>query len=84
MFEEIKKNIIDNYLNHHYRYSVVSCKKTLIENINNQIPFNVYSDDEVYNYINIDFGDNVIIKLNFIWEVLTDKNSTRYKLIKIS
>ena len=33
MYNEIKKNIIENFFNRNYRYTVVSCRKRIIDDI---------------------------------------------------
>ena len=63
MYEEVKKNIIEKFFNCIYKYTVVSSKKAIIDDINKRLPFKVISDKNCES-ISIDLGDNIFI--NFI------------------
>ena len=84
MYNEIKKNIINNFLNKNYLYTCGCSKPHIIQNIINNNIFNTS-----YNFNNdvmtMSLGNNVVIKFNFIWESYNKQNTVTkfYKLINI-
>lgn len=90
MYEEIKKNIIERFMNNHYLWTCCASRNVLIEDMKNRIPFNVrYPNFSNYEKIEMVLGDNVSIMLNLKWEERTHKNCNgkdmiNYRLISIS
>ena len=83
MYEEIKNNIIEKFFNRNYRYTVVTCKQRIIDDINERLPFKTISDNS-YDNIDIELGDNIVLSFNLYWETKNNGKLTMYKLMKIS
>lgn len=90
MYEEIKKNIIDRFLNTHYLWTCCTTKESILADMKNRIPFNVryvYFSD--YEALEMNLGDDVKIVMKLKWEERTYKNTLgkdmiSYRLISIS
>ena len=83
MYEHIKENFINRFLNPRYRWATVISKNSIICNIGENCPFPVKSIENG-NKILIDLGDNIIIDINLVWEdkiIANDKNIVHYRLI---
>lgn len=85
MYNEIKQNILNNFLNKGYLYAC-GCKKEPI--INKIIENKIF--DTTYNYdtdiMTMNLGDNVKIDFKFEWgqsSYLNNSNIIHYKLVKI-
>jgi hypothetical protein len=90
MYEEIKKNIIDRFLNTHYLWTCCTNKKSLISDMSKRIPFDVkyicFSDHEE---LEMNLGNDVKIVMKLKWEEHQYKNTfgkdiIKYRLISIS
>ena len=84
MYEHIKENVINRFLNPHYRWATVISKNSIILNISENCPFPVKSIEDG-NKILIDLGDNIVIDINLVWEdkiIANNKNIVHYRLIK--
>ena len=90
MYEEIKKNIIEKFMNNHYLWTCCSNKGTLVADMNKRIPFNVkYPYFSDYEKLEMSLGNDVNIIFNLKWEERPYKNSSgkelvNYRLISIS
>lgn len=90
MYEEIKKNIIDRFLNTHYLWTCCTTKESLISDMEKRIPFNVrYVYFSNYEALEMNLGDDVKIVMKLKWEKRMYKNSSEkelinYRLISIS
>ena len=88
MYEEIKNNIIERFLNTHYLWTCCTHKETIVVDMSKRIPFNVrYLSN--YEELEMNLGDNVKIVMNLKWEKRSHKNTTgrdmvNYRLISIS
>jgi len=84
MYSEIKKNIIDNFLNKNYLYTCGCSKPHIVQHI---IDYSIFktSYDFDNDILTMYLGDNVNITFNFIWESYNKQNITTlfYKLINI-
>lgn len=83
MYNEIKKNFIENFINVNFTYSVVSIKKCLIEKMNSISPFKLIPNEDMSKVV-VDFGDNVKIDLNFIWGETPCGKCVHYRLVKVN
>lgn len=80
MYDEIKKNIITNFINRNYRYASVMLKNSVINDIRQRFPFPFTYDYET-DIMHIKMGNEVNIDLQFTWNYTPHK---RYHLVKIS
>ena len=85
MYNEIKQNIIKNFLNKGYLYAYSCKKEPIIDKIIENKLF-----DTTYNYdtdiMTMNLGDNIKIDFNFEWEQsphINNPNIIYYKLINI-
>jgi hypothetical protein len=83
MYNEIKKNIIENFFNRNYRYTVVSCRKRIIDDISERLPF-VVTTNNACDILVIYLGDNISISFALTWEVKNNGSMTVNKLVMIS
>ena len=84
MYEHVKENFINRFLNPHYRWTAAVSKNSVIKHIDENCPFPTKSINNG-NTIQIDLGDNVIIDINLVWEdkiINNDKDIVHYRLIK--
>ena len=90
MYEEIKKNIIDRFLNTHYLWTCCTSKESLLYDMEKRIPFNVrYVNFSDYEALEMNLGDNIKIVMKLKWEEYQYKNTLgkdiiKYRLISIS
>jgi len=77
-YKEIKKNIIERFLNRNYRYVVLTNKSILSADIEQRLPFSCVFENNFNNLI-INLGDNVKVELNVHWE---SRNNRTFRLIK--
>ena len=83
MYNEIKKNFIEKFINVHFRYSVVSVKKCLFEKMNNISPFELISNEDM-DKITVNLGDNVKFDLNLKWIETPCGKCTHYRLLEVN
>lgn len=70
-YNNVKSNIINNFLIRNYLWTCVSCKKTIFDDMLNRCPFPFeynYEDD----LLKLNLGDNININVNFTWETRSD------------
>ena len=67
MFSEIKKNIIDNFLNKYYRFTRISDKGMIFSDLEQRCPFPFTHNDE-YTEIKMTLGNGISINIYFDWE----------------
>ena len=77
-YKEIKKNIIERFLNRNYRYVVLTNKSILSIDMEQRLPFSCVFENNFNNLI-INLGDNVKVELNVHWE---SRNNKTFRLIK--
>lgn len=77
-YKEIKKNIIERFLNRNYRYVVLTNKSILSTDMEQRLPFSCVFENNFNNLI-INLGDNVKVELNVHWE---SRNNKTFRLIK--
>ena len=87
-FNEIKKNIIENFFNKNYKYSCVSVKNAIVNDIKTRSMFGLTYDIEK-DIMRMDIGDGIEIDFKFEWEEKTyhsslNKDVKMYKLINIA
>jgi hypothetical protein len=83
MYDEIKKNIINNFFNTYYLWSCVLTKNTVIGDIKNRCPFEVETNTD-NDILTMNLGDNIIIDFNLTWEKKVNVNNiVVYKLVNI-
>ena len=89
MYEEIKNNIIERFLNTHYLWTCCTHKETIVVDMSKRIPFNVrYPNFPDYNTLEIDLGNDIKIEIKLKWEERSYKNTSgrdmvNYRLISI-
>lgn len=85
-YNEIRQNLIEKFFNKNYRYSCVTCKSTVINDMQNRLPFNINYNNDV---LNINLGNNIDLTFNLIWETKEQEDKVKkipsiyYRLIKI-
>ena len=90
MYEEIKKNIIEKFLNTHYLWTCCNSRDSLVNDMSKRIPFNIrYISFSDYNKLEMNLGDNIKILINLKWEERVHKNNfgkdiMNYRLISIN
>ena len=89
MYDEIKKNIIERFLNTHYLWTCCNSRIYLINDMRERIPFDIKYTYDNENQLEIDLGNNINIVFNLVWEIRTHKNSQgkdieSYRLISIN
>lgn len=67
MFSEIKKNIIDNFLNKYYRFTCISDKGMIFSDLEKRCPFPFISNNECTE-IKMNLGNGISIDIYFDWE----------------
>ena len=77
-YKEIKKNIIERFLNCNYRYVVLTNKSILSSDIEQRLPFNCVFEND-FNHLSINLGDNIKLHFNLYWE---NRNNKTFRLIK--
>ena len=83
MYEEIKKNIIDRFLNTHYLWTSCVNKESLLSDMEKRIPFNVrYVNFSDYEALEMNLGDNIKIVMKLKWEEYQYKNTLGKDIIK--
>ena len=81
MYNEIKKNLIDNFLLNIYCYHCVKNKQALFDYISECMPFPfIVKHTAKDSIMTINLGNNVKFDINFHWEI---KNNGIYRLIDI-
>ena len=81
MYNEIKKNLIDNFLLNTYRYHCVKNKQALFDYISERMPFPfVVKHTDKDSIMTLNLGNKVKFDINFHWEI---KNDGIYRLIDI-
>ena len=89
-YEEVKKNLIDNFFNTHYLWACCTNKDSMFKDIVKRIPFNVnYVHFADYEILEMDLGDGIKINFKFSWEERPYKNThgkdmINYRLVSIS
>ena len=89
MYDEIKKNIIEHFMNPNYLWGCFTTKDFIVKDAEKRIPFNIrYPNFSDYEKIEMNLGDNVSIVFNLKWEVSKYENSfgrdiVKYRLISI-
>lgn len=68
MYPEIKKNIIERFLNPLYRYTAVTNMLIVYKDLIYRLPFDVTEDN---NKLTVNLGDNIVIDIY----VVIEKNS---------
>ena len=90
MYEEIKKNIIEHFMNPNYLWGCFTTKEFLVKDAEKRIPFNVrYPNFSDYEKLEMNLGDDVKIVMKLKWEERTYKNNLgkdmiNYRLISIN
>ena len=79
IYDEIKNNMIKNFLNKNYLYVCVSNKHIVFDDMMDRSPFPFTYDNDC-NTMNVALGNRVKITFNFEWE---SKDDNLYHLIKI-
>ena len=81
MYEEIKKNLIINFLNPFYLWACCVNKNSILENIKERCPFktDIIGDDG--NIIHMNLGDNIILSFNLKWEERIYDNNIKNKIV---
>lgn len=83
MYNEIKNNIINNFLNTHYLWSCVLTKNSVIHDIRKRCPFDIEINDD-NDVLTMNLGDNIVIDFNLTWEKKVNVNNIIvYKLVNI-
>ena len=81
MYETVRNNIINNFLNRNYRWTCVSNKKAVFNDMIDRSPF-PFTYDYDKDILMVTLGDNINIAVHFIWEY---KNDCRlYRLINFN
>ena len=82
MYEEIKKNIIDRFLNKYYLWTCCTTKESIITDMEKRLPFDVkylyFGKDDV---LEINLGDNIKVIVELKWEERSYKNSVGHNII---
>jgi hypothetical protein len=71
MYETVRNNIINNFLNRNYRWTCVTNKKTILNDMIDRSPF-PFTYDYDKDILMITLGDNINIAVHFIWEYKND------------
>ena len=71
MYETIRNNIINNFLNRNYRWTCVSNKKAVFNDMIDRSPF-PFTYDYDKDILMVTLGDNINISVHFIWEYEND------------
>ena len=80
-YNEIKKNIIENFFNKMYKYGCCNNKKFIISDIKERTIFPCEYDENT-DIMTLHLGDGIGIDLKFIWEVREHiNNGLCYRLI---
>lgn len=85
-YNEIRQNLIEKFFNRNYRYTCVTCKNSVINDMKNRLPFNINCNNDVL-YINL--GNNIDLTFNLTWEKKEKEDKVQkmpsiyYRLIKI-
>jgi len=87
MYNQITENIKNNFLNKGYLYTCGYDKNGIIDKLIENSIFDTHYDYE-HDILNMDLGDNINIKFNFIWEQTSyitkyNKEIQHYRLIEI-
>ena len=72
MYETVRNNIINNFLNRNYRWTCVTNKKTILNDMIDRSPF-PFTYDYDKDILMITLGDNINIDVHFIWEYKNDR-----------
>lgn len=83
MYNEIKKNFIERFVNVHFRYSVVSVKKHVISKMNDISPFEITPVNKDVSVVSVNLGNDVKFDLNLIWSENPNGKCTLYKLVNV-
>ena len=79
MYNEIKQNIINNFFNPNYKYTVYIAKKFIIDSMETRCIFPcTYNEDMTI--FTVTLGDGISIEFHFDWEHRDDT----YRLVSIS
>ena len=79
MWEEVKANIVNNFLNKNYRYTCVLNKGIIFKDMKDRFPFPFENNNE-YTNMKVSLGDNIFININYHWE---EKENGAYYLKSI-
>lgn len=72
MYEAVRNNIINNFLNRNYRWTCVSNKETVFNDMRDRSPF-PFTYDYDKDILMVTLGDNINIAVHFIWEYKNDR-----------
>jgi len=78
MYDEIKKNIIDNFFNRNYLWTSLISKNTIVNFIKEKSVFPIAGNGDM---ITMNLGNDISLMFILEWETTKDN---RYRLIKIS
>jgi hypothetical protein len=78
MYDEIKKNLIDNFFNRNYLWTSLVSKNTIVNFIKEKSLFPIAGNSDM---ITMNLGNDISIMFILEWETTKDN---RYRLIKIS
>ncbi len=78
MYDEIKKNLIDNFFNRNYLWASLVSKNTIVNFIKEKSVFPIAGNSDM---ITMNLGNDISIMFILEWEITKDN---RYRLIKIS
>lgn len=74
MYDEIRQNLIDNFFNKHYRYSRVSLRKAVFEDMKQRLPFPFTFNDSCTS-MQVILGNGISFIFNIHWEEKIYKNT---------
>lgn len=80
IYDEIKNNMIKNFLNKNYLWTCVSCKKKVFEDMKDRSPFPFTYDTECNTMI-VALSNRVKLTFNFEWVPKSEEHL--YHLVKI-
>ncbi len=81
MYEAVRNNIINNFLNRNYRWTCVNNKKSVFNDMIDRSPF-PFTYDYDKDILMITLGDNINITVHFVWEYKNDIK--QYRLINFN
>lgn len=82
-YNEIKQNIIVKFLNPLYKYSFVTKKENIVNNMIDKtwFPITYCNDTETLVF---HLGNNIDVSINIVWKVITKENINYFVILEFN